>query len=88
MMIMKIIKTIIPLVLFILLGMSCKKNALDIPPPDQFGEESVWSDPKLIEAYHNELYSSMIHGFQINSNYDKYTDEVYNSLACCGGRPF
>ena len=87
-MIMKILKTIIPVALLMLLGMSCKKNALDIPPPDQFGEEAVWSDPKLIEAYHNELYSSMIHGFQINSMYSKYTDEAYNSLACCGGDLF
>ena len=85
---MKTIKTIIPLVLFILFGMSCKKNILDIPPQDQLDEGAVWSDPKLIEEYHNELYSSEIHGFQINSMYSKYTDEVYNSIACCGGDLF
>jgi hypothetical protein len=87
-MIMKMIKTILPVALLMLLGLSCKKNALDIPPPDQFGEEAVWSDPKLIEAYHNELYTSMIHGFQINSAFSKFTDEAYNSLACCGGDLF
>ena len=73
------IKTIIPLILIVLLlllSISCKKNILDIPAQDRFAEDAVWSDAKLIQAYHNELYNSAVHGFSINGFYSKYTDEV------------
>lgn len=69
----------------ILFCMSCKKNILEISPQDRIAEDAVWNDPALITAYHDELYNSENHGFTINGMYDKYTDEVYNSLACCGG---
>lgn len=85
---MKAIKIILPVVLVVMFSMSCKKNILDISPQDRLADEAVWSDPKLIEAYHNELYNSQVHGFNISMAYSKYTDEVYNSLACCGGDLF
>lgn len=85
---MKAIKIILPVVLVVMLSMSCKKNILDISPQDRLADDAVWSDSKLIEAYHNELYNSQIHGFNVSGAYSKYTDETYNSLACCGGDLF
>ncbi|GAB2979393.1 RagB/SusD family nutrient uptake outer membrane protein [Mucilaginibacter puniceus] len=85
---MKAIKIILPVVLVVMFSMSCKKNILDISPQDRLADEAVWSDPKLIEAYHNELYNSQVHGFNVSMAYSKYTDETYNSLACCGGDLF
>ncbi|PJJ83085.1 RagB/SusD family nutrient uptake outer membrane protein [Mucilaginibacter auburnensis] len=85
---MKTIKIILPVVLVVMLSISCKKNVLDISPQDKLADEAVWSDPKLIEAYHNELYNSQVHGFNVSMGYSKYTDETFNSLACCGGDLF
>ena len=86
---MKAIKIILPAILVVMFSMmSCKKNILDISPQDKLAEEAVWSDPKLIEAYHNELYNSQVHGFNVSMGYSKYTDETFNSLACCGGDLF
>jgi starch-binding outer membrane protein, SusD/RagB family len=85
---MKAIKLILPAILVVMFSMSCKKNILDISPQDKLDEDAVWSDPKLIEAYHNELYNSQIHGFNVSMAYSKYTDENFNSLACCGGDLF
>ena len=67
--------------------MSCKKNILDISPQDKIPETAVWGDPALIKAYHTELYNSEVHGFYVMM-YAKYTDETYNSVACCGADLF
>lgn len=85
---MKAIKTILSVTAGVMFCISCKQNILDILPQDRLADEAVWSDPKLIEAYHNELYNSQIHGFNVSGAYSKYTDETYNSLACCGGDLF
>lgn len=85
---MKAFKLILPAMLVVMFSMSCKKNILDISPQDKLADEAVWSDPKLIEAYHNELYNSQVHGFNVSMAYSKYTDENFNSLACCGGDMF
>ncbi len=65
--------------LFILLSIvltSCKKNILDIHPQDRIAETAVWGDEALIQAYQNELYNAIPHGFYIHM-YSKYTDEAY-----------
>jgi hypothetical protein len=85
---MKAIKLILPAVFVVMFSMSCKKNILDIQSQDRLANEAVWSDPKLIQAYHNELYNSQVHGFNVSMAYSKYTDENFNSLACCGGDLF
>jgi len=72
----------------VIFSVSCKNNALDILPQDRLADEAIWNDQKLIEAYHNELYNSQVHGFNVSGAYGKYTDELYNSLACCGGDLF
>ncbi|HET8656998.1 MAG TPA: RagB/SusD family nutrient uptake outer membrane protein [Longimicrobiaceae bacterium] len=70
-------------VLLALLSASCENHALDIQPQDRLAEDAVWNDAKLIQAYENELYNGIPHGFYKNM-YSKYTDEAYNSAPCCG----
>lgn len=73
--------------LFSILLVSCKKNALDIAPQDRIAESAVWVDESLIKAYQNELYNALPHGFYIHM-YSKFTDEAYNSAPCCGADIF
>src|SRR5665213_2302099 len=76
--------------LFVLLTIvltSCKKNILDIQPQDRIPETAVWGDQALIQAYENELYNAIPHGFYIHM-YSKYTDEAINSAPCCGADIF
>jgi starch-binding outer membrane protein, SusD/RagB family len=80
---MKTIKSIIPIVLIMLFSMSCERDILDISPKDRLSEDAVWSDAKLIRAYHTELYNCVQHGFNVHS-LCKLTDESFNSVACCG----
>ena len=74
-------------VLFSIVLTSCKKNILDIQPQDRIAESAVWGDQALIQAYENELYNAIPHGFYIHM-YSKYTDEAYNSAPCCGADIF
>lgn len=46
---------------------SCKKNVLDTKPLDKFSDKTVWNDPSLMEAYINNTYRVMPHGFQFGS---------------------
>lgn len=80
-------KKLIPVFLIVLFCVSCEQNILDISPQDRIAEDAVWSDANLIEAYHNELYNAIPHGFYIQM-YSKFTDEVYNSVPCCGANIF
>lgn len=73
--------------IIVLLGASCDRDILDIPPQDRIAEDAVWSDVGLITAFHNELYNAIPHGFYIHM-YSKYTDEAYNSAPCCGADIF
>jgi starch-binding outer membrane protein, SusD/RagB family len=73
----------------ILLGIfsACRKNALDIPPQDRIAEGAVWTDPSLVAAYENNLYTGIPHGFYIHM-YSKYADEAINTAPCCGADIF
>ncbi|WP_439698204.1 RagB/SusD family nutrient uptake outer membrane protein [Mucilaginibacter sp. AW1-7] len=66
---------------------SCKKNILDIPPSDRVSDAAVWTDANLIQAYENEMYNGLPHGFYIHM-YSKYTDEAVNTAPCCGANIF
>ena len=45
--------------------LACDVNSiLDKKPLDQISEAAVWNDPPLIEAYVNDIYWSMYHGYQ------------------------
>src|SRR5512142_1278116 len=65
----------------------CDKNILDISPQDRIASDAVWKDEKLIDAYQNELYNAIPHGFYIHM-YSKYTDEAFNNAPCCGANIF
>ncbi|WP_129714611.1 RagB/SusD family nutrient uptake outer membrane protein [Pedobacter sp. SYP-B3415] len=41
---------------------SCRKDMLDVPPPDQVDAEEVWRDPALAEAFVNEIYNGLVNG--------------------------
>jgi hypothetical protein len=61
----------------VLLGMiSCNDDILDLAPQDKISEDAVWSDPALINAYHNALYNGIPHGFGRHI-LAKQTDECY-----------
>src|SRR5919198_3005057 len=36
---------------------------LNLDPPTELGSDAVWSDPKLVEAYLNDVYSGVGYGF-------------------------
>ena len=69
------------------LSASCERDILDIDPQDRVSESAVWGDEALTRAYHNELYSSVQHGFGIHMA-SKYTDEAFNNAPCCGANVF
>jgi starch-binding outer membrane protein, SusD/RagB family len=58
---------------------SCNDDLLDIPPKDRISDVAVWSDEALIKAYHNALYNSILHGFNIHMQ-SKATDEAYCAI--------
>jgi hypothetical protein len=78
---MKTIKRIIP-VLLILCCISCERNIFDITPQDRISDAAVWNDEVLMRAYLVSLYNGIPHGMY-DHNYGKYTDETYNTMACC-----
>lgn len=67
------------IVISLLCFFSCNDDVLDIDPRDRIAETQVWSDESLIRAYHNALYTSILHGFNIHMQ-SKATDEAYCSI--------
>lgn len=71
---------------YILLGIfvlantiSCKKDFLDQTPSDKYSEEAVWSDPALAQAFVNNIYFGIPHGFS-NIMMSSMVDETtYNA---------
>jgi hypothetical protein len=57
------IKYILVGVLF-LYTTSCNTDFLNVLPEDRFGEEAVWQDPALVEAFVNEIYRGLNHGIR------------------------
>lgn len=43
---------------------SCSQDFLNVEPEDRFGEEAVWRDPALVEAFVNEMYRGLNHGIR------------------------
>lgn len=72
-------KKILILFVTVLSLSSCSDDLLDISPKDRIAEDAVWSDEGLIKAYHNELYNSIPHGFDVQMQ-SKATDEVYATM--------
>jgi hypothetical protein len=73
-------KKLILLITVICACYSCSDDILDLTPIDQISEDAVWSDAKLIAAYHTELYNAIQHGYKIHMQ-SKATDEAFNSIS-------
>jgi starch-binding outer membrane protein, SusD/RagB family len=43
----------------------CDTGILDVSPRDQLSEDMVFADPNLTEAFLNEIYRGMYHGFNL-----------------------
>lgn len=43
---------------------SCNQEFLNVNPEDRFGDEAVWKDPALVEAFVNEMYRGLNHGLR------------------------
>src|SRR5688500_16528462 len=43
---------------------SCDTDFLNPPPEDRFGNDAVWQDPALVEAFVNEMYRGLNHGIR------------------------
>ena len=72
-------KKIFAITALMLALISCSDDILDISPKDRIAEDAVWTDDKLINAYHTSLYNSLLHGFRIHMQ-SKATDEAYCSI--------
>jgi starch-binding outer membrane protein, SusD/RagB family len=46
------------------LASSCNTDFLNTPPEDRFGDQAVWQDPALVEAFVNEMYRGLNHGIR------------------------
>lgn len=58
---------------------SCKKDFLNQTPKDKYSDETVWKDPSLIQAFVNNIYLGIPHGFS-NIMLSSVVDEsVYNA---------
>ncbi len=58
---------------------SCKKDFLNVTPKDKYSDETVWKDPSLIQAFLNNVYAGIPHGFS-NIMLSSIVDEsVYNA---------
>ncbi|MGN6510760.1 MAG: RagB/SusD family nutrient uptake outer membrane protein, partial [Chitinophaga sp.] len=48
----------------LLLTTACNKDFLEKRPLTEYTEDDVWKDPNMIQAYINDLYPKMRHGFE------------------------
>lgn len=62
-MIMKKCNHILTALLILFTVVSCKKDFLNQAPKDKYSDESVWKDPALIQAFVNNIYMGIPHGF-------------------------
>jgi starch-binding outer membrane protein, SusD/RagB family len=67
------------IILVMLNGVSCKKDFLNQTPKDKFSDESVWKDPALIQAFVNNIYMGVPHGFSCIMLSSLVDESVYNA---------
>lgn len=48
----------------VLYASSCNTDYLNVAPEDRFGNEAVWQDPSLVQAFVNEMYRGLNHGMR------------------------
>jgi starch-binding outer membrane protein, SusD/RagB family len=73
-------KNIIAILVVTVMSQLCScKSELDIKPVDQFSDASVWNDPALIQAYVNNIYSGVPHGFGCIMMASMADESMYNA---------
>lgn len=60
---MNILKRITAAVFVVLLGLTGCDSVLDLEPKDQLSDEAIWKDGALTEAFLNDMYLGLGHGF-------------------------
>lgn len=76
---MKKIAHVITIYCLLLFSSSCDTDFLDKAPLDQYSEDAVWNDPALIQAFVNNIYFGVPHGFS-NIMMASISDEsMYNA---------
>ena len=60
---MKKINYMLSMLLLFLTAVSCKKDFLNQEPKGQYNEATTWKDPSLIQAFVNNVYHGIPHGF-------------------------
>ena len=76
---MKRIYDILTVAIAVVAISSCKKDFMNVQPLDKYSDEAVWKDPSLIQAYINNIYLGIPHGFS-NIMMSSMVDEtMYNA---------
>ena len=55
-------RTLYILVLITLFATACKKEFMDVAPPDKISADLVWNDPALAQAFVNDIYNGLSSG--------------------------
>ncbi|WP_236977194.1 RagB/SusD family nutrient uptake outer membrane protein [Membranihabitans maritimus] len=65
--------------IFLCTTYSCNDEVLNITPSDRYSDIEVWQDGGLIEAFVNNTYAKIPHGFYYpyRNNLSCYADEIY-----------
>src|SRR4051812_9769282 len=76
---MKRLYYILAIGIFITAVASCKKDFMNAKPLNKYSDEAVWKDPSLIQAFVNNIYLGVPHGFS-NIMMSSMVDEtMYNA---------
>ena len=52
-------RTLYILVLITFFATACKKEFMDVAPPDKISADLVWTDPALAQAFVNDIYNGL-----------------------------
>lgn len=80
----RMIRTMRPLLIggLLLAAPGCSDDILDLRPTDQYSDADVWADLALVQAYVDQLYSSVNAGFS-HINCVGLSDEAFNTHDYC-----
>lgn len=69
---------------FVALGYSSCKKVLDLQPLNTLTTDNVWSSPKLVQVFVNQLYSEAVFGFKdAGFGWGSQTDELLSNFNWC-----
>lgn len=70
---------IVALAIAVIAITSCKKDFMNAKPLDKFSDEAVWKDPSLVQAYVNNIYLGVPHGFSNIMMSSMVDESMYNA---------